>query len=39
MIDEDVVPTDLIAVKNRSHNIFNLFSGSKKTAKAYFPIP
>jgi len=26
----DVGPTDLIAVANRSHNIFKLFSGSKK---------
>jgi hypothetical protein len=30
MIDVDVGPTNLIAVENRSHNVFNLFAVSKK---------
>jgi hypothetical protein len=29
-----VSPTELIAVKNRSHNFFKLFSGSKKVSSS-----
>jgi len=31
----DVGPTDLIAVANRSHNIFKLFSGSEAVSFSF----